>query len=609
MTTRLRSAVAQLSYLPQTFHLVWTAAHNWTLAWIMLLVVQGLLPVATVYLTRLLVNRLVAVVGNGTSWESIQPILIPAALMAGVLLLAEFLRSAIEWIRTAQSELVQDHISALVHEKSVAVDLAFYESSEYYDHLNRARSDASSRSLGLLENSGSLLQNSITLLAMAAVLIPYGAWLRFVLLISTLPAFYVVLRLNRRQHQWWQQTTVDRRWLQYYEMLLTHSAVAAELRLFNLGPHFRSAYQALRRRLRTERLQLIKDQTLGRLGAGAVALLVSGTALIWMARQVLLGLMTLGDLALFYQAFNQSQNLMRSLLGNLGQVYSNSLFLSNLFEFLRLEPQVVDPQNPLPVPLDLKKGIRFRQITFRYPGSKRAALENFNLTIPAGQVVAIVGDNGAGKSTLVKLLCRFYDPEAGRIEVDGIDIRDLSIQEFRRLITVLFQSPIPYHATAAQNISLGDLSAAPSAAEIEAAARGAGAHELIARLPRGYDTPLGKWFANGAELSGGEWQRVALARAFLRQAQIIVLDEPTSAMDSWAEADWLERFRTLANGRTAIVITHRFTLAMRADMIHVMRNGQIVESGNHDELLAQGGLYAQSWTAQMQVSPNTSLVS
>jgi ATP-binding cassette subfamily B protein len=524
--------------------------------------------------------------------------------MAGVLLLTELLRSAIEWIRTAQSELVQDHISALIHEKSVAVDLAFYESSEYYDHLNRARSDASSRSLTLLENSGSLLQNSITLVAMAAVLIPYGIWIPAILLISTLPALYVVLRLNRRYHQWWQQTTTDRRWLQYYEMLLTHSAVAAELRLFNLGPHFRSAYQVLRRRLRTERLKLIKDQSLGRLGAGAVALLISGTAMVWMVRQVLLGLMTLGDLALFYQAFNQSQNLMRSLLGNLGQIYTNSLFLSNLFEFLRLKPQILDPDKPLPVPLPLKKGIYFQQVSFRYPGSKRAALHDFNLTIPAGQVVAIVGDNGAGKSTLIKLLCRFYDPEAGRIELDGIDIRDISIAELRSLITVLFQSPIPYHTSAAQNIALGDLAAAPSTVEIEAAATGAGAHELIARLPQGYDTLLGKWFANGAELSGGEWQRVALARAFLRRAQIIVLDEPTSAMDSWAEADWLERFRTLANGRTAIVITHRFTLAMRADMIHVMRDGQIVESGSHDQLLAQGGLYAQSWAAQMQVSRN-----
>ncbi len=596
---RVNQVRTQLYYWPRTFGLVWSAAQNWTIAWVVLLVIQGLLPVATVYLTRLLVNSLVTVIGAGISWKSIQTILLPVALMAGVLLLTEFLRSAIEWVRTAQSELVQDHISALVHEKSIAVDLAFYESSDYYDHLNRARSDASGRSLALLENSGSLLQNSITLLAMAAILLPYGIWLPAFLLFSTLPAFYVMLRLNRRHHQWWQRTTTDRRWLQYYELLLTNSAIAAELRLFNLGSYFQSAYQTLRQRLRTEHLKLVKDQTLGRLGASVIALGISGVAVAWMARQVLLGIITPGDLALFYQAFNQGQNLMRSLLGNLGEIYKNSLFISDLFEFLGLEPKIVSPPKPLPTPLALKEGIRFEQVTFRYPGSERAVLTDFNLTIPAGKIVAIVGDNGAGKSTLIKLLCRFYDPEAGSIKLDGMNLREFSVEELRSLITVLFQFPIPYYVTAAQNIALGDLSATPSAAEIEAAARGAGVHETIERLPQGYDTMLGKWFPGGTELSGGQWQRLALARSFLRRAQIIILDEPTSAMDPWAEFDWLERFRTLANGRTALVITHRFTLAMRADIIHVMRDGHIVESGSHDQLLAQNGLYAQSWTAQM----------
>ena len=598
--TRAHQVKTQLSYWPRTFGLVWSAAQNWTIAWVVLLVFQGLLPVATVYLTRSLVNSLVAIVGAGMSWKSIQTILVPVSLMAGVLLLTEILRSVIEWVRTAQSELVQDNISTLVHEKSVAVDLALYESSDYYDQLNRARSDASGRSLALLENSGSLLQNSITLLAMAAILLPYGFWLPALLLLSTLPAFYVMLGLNRRHHQWWQRTTTDRRWLQYYELLLTNNGVAAELRLFNLGSYFQPAYQTVRQRLRTEHLKLVKEQMLGRLGAGVIALGMSSVAVAWMARQVLLGIITLGDLALFYQAFNQGQNLMRSLLGNLGEIYKNSLFIGDLFEFLQLEPKVVNPPEPSPIPLALKQGIRFEQVTFRYPGSDRAVLADFNLTIPAGKIVAIVGDNGAGKSTLIKLICRFYDPESGCIELDGTNLREFSLEELRSLLTVLFQFPIPYHVTAAQNIGLGDLAAAPSAAEIEAAARGAGVHESIMRLPQGYDTLLGKWFPGGADLSGGEWQRLALARSFLRRAQIIILDEPTSAMDPWAEFDWLERFRSLANGRTALVITHRFTLAMRADIIHVMRNGQIVESGNHDELLAKGGLYAQSWTTQMQ---------
>lgn len=603
LTTKLRNAITQLQDLPQTFRLVWAAARGWTLTWVIFLILQGILPAATVYLTGLLVDSLVAAIQSGASWESIQTVLVPGIPMAGVLLLTELLQGGLSWIRTVQSELVKDHISALIHEKSVAIDLAFYESSDYHDRLDRARSDASSRSLALLDSSGSLLQNSITLLAMATVLIPYGVWLPLILLVSTLPAFYIVLRTNRHHHRWWQKTTADRRWTQYYDTMLTHSQVAAELRLFGLGSHFQSAYQTLRQRLRKEHLQLIRNQSLSRLGAGAIALVISGAAMAWMVWQALQGIVTLGDLALFYQAFSRGQSLMRSLLGNVGQVYTNSLFLSNLFEFLRLESQVADPPNPLPVPTVLKQGMCFREVMFRYPGSDRPVLQNFNLTIPAGRVVAIVGDNGAGKSTLVKLLCRFYDPQAGCVELDGTDLRDLSLHQLQRLITVLFQSPVPYHATAAQNIALGDLQAMPGDAEIEAAAQGAGAHEVIDRLPQGYDTLLGKWFADGMELSGGEWQRVALARAFLRQAQIIILDEPTSAMDSWAEADWLDRFRALVSDRTAIIITHRFTLAMRADIIHTMRNGEIVESGSHNELLAQGGLYAQSWLAQTQVSP------
>jgi len=516
-------------------------------------------------------------------------------------LVTSTIQGVVVWIRTVQSELLQDYISSIIHEKSVAADLGFYESSDYHDRLERARTDASNRSLSLLENSGSLLQNSITLLGMAAVLIPYGAWLPLALFASMIPALTVVLHSNREYHHWWRQTTQERRWTQYYDMMLTHDTVAAELRLFNLGNYFQSSYKKLRQRLVRERLRLIKNQSLARLVAGAGSLLVTAGAMALIVWQALQGKLSLGDLALFYQVFSRGQALMSTLLGNVGQIYTNSLFLGNLFEFLSVEPQIQDPPEPIPIPPVLQAGIRFCNITFRYPGSDRTSLKNFNLTIPAGKIVAIVGDNGAGKSTLVKLLCRFYDPECGCVELDGINLRELSIEQLRRSLTVLFQFPINYHATVQESIAKGDLEANPSDADIEAAARSAGAHEIITRLPQGYDTLLGKWFANGTNLSGGELQRIALARAFLRRAQIIILDEPTSAMDSWAELEWLKRFRTLANGRTAVVITHRFTLAMRADIIHVMRNGQIVESGNHDQLLAQGGLYAQSWKAQTQL--------
>jgi ATP-binding cassette subfamily B protein len=313
-----------------------------------------------------------------------------------------------------------------------------------------------------------------------------------------------------------------------------------------------------------------------------------------------LGLATLGDIALFYQAFNKGQGLLTSLLGNASKVYGNTLFLGSLFEFLELRPEIVSPPQPVPAPQLLQTGIHFREVTFRYPGSEQMVLADFNFFIPAGKIVAIVGANGAGKTTLVKLLCRFYDPQAGCIELDGIDLREISVTELRRMITVMLQFPVPYISTVTENIELGDLAAHTNGTTVESAAHSAGAHGFITRLPLGYETLLGKLFSTGVELSGGEWQRLALARSFLRQGSIMILDEPTSAMDSWAEIDWFDRFRELARGRTALLITHRFTTARRADVIHVMNKGRIVESGNHDQLLLKNGLYAQSWYAQTQ---------
>lgn len=599
LSPKFRNALAQLPYVPRAFVLVWAAARRWTVAWAVLLVVQGLLPTATVLLTRAVVDSLVMAVDAGGDWAAVQQTLFLAGLMAVVLLISGALSSVTGWARTAQAELVRDHIHGLIHEQAMSLDLAYYETPEYYDQLHRARGDAISRPLALLTNAGSLVQNGITMVAMAAVLVSYSAWLPLLLLVSTVPALWVVARHTARFHQWQVRNTANQRRTHYYDRLLTQNQAAAEMRLFALGEHFRQAFQSLRQKLRGERLQLARQQVLAQTAAGAIALLVTGLAMAWMAWRAVQGLASLGDLALFYQVFNQGQRLTRTLLGSIGDVYRNVLFLGNLFEFLALEPQVVDPPQPIPAPAPPQNGIRFDGVCFRYPGSQHLALENFTLNIPAGQIAALVGVNGAGKSTAIKLLCRFYDPQAGRIALDGVDLRHLSLDGLRRQITVLFQEPVHYHTTAAENIALGDLASAPGVPEIEAAAHAAGADAPIRRLPQGYETVLGKWFG-GAELSVGEWQRVALARAFLRRASIVVLDEPTSAMDSWAEADWLARFRALVAGRTAIIVTHRFTTAMHADVIHVMEMGRVVESGSHADLVAQGGRYAQSWQKQMR---------
>lgn len=504
------------------------------------------------------------------------------------------------------SLLVQDHIRRLVHNKSLTLDLAFHEQPEFHDRLYQARDNASTRPLSLLESTGSLIQDSITLVTIAVVLIPYGVWLPLVLVVSSLPAFAFLVKFNRQYHRWWERTTPLRRQAEYHDFLITQSYTAAEVRLFNLGDYLQGIYYTLRHQLRSENIRMIRNQSLAQLGGGIIGLAIVAAVLVWMPSQALRGIFTLGDIALFYQAFNRGQSLDRSVLGQVSQIYGNTLFLGNLFEFLNLTPTIIAPKIIAPaqpkIPQAPTSEIRFRDVSFRYLGSDRWIFKDFNLTISAGKVIAIVGENGAGKSTLIKLLCRFYDPESGSIELDGVDIRSFSPEHWRNLLTVMFQFPVTYQKTVAENIAVGDVYSQPSPEAIRKALADAGATDIIDRLPKKEQTQLGKWFAEGTDLSGGEWQRIALARAFLRQAPVLILDEPTSFMDSWAEHDWLERFRSMANHRTAIVITHRFTLAMRADIIYVMQEGKMVESGDHDSLLAQNTLYSASWLAQTQAT-------
>jgi ATP-binding cassette, subfamily B, bacterial len=600
LSTKLGKALAQLPYLPRALTLVWEAARPWTIAWVVLLIVQGLLPAAIVYFTKLIVDGVVIAVRNGSSSPQVRPVLMLLLLLGGILLLMEVVRAGINWVRTVQTELLQDHITSLIHEKSVTADLAFYEFADYYDHLHRARAEAWYRPVALLGNIGALLQSSITLLAMGAILIPLGPWLAVALMLSTLPAFFVVVHYALAEYQWRQKATSDERRAWYYDWIMTTAEAAAELRLFGLGKHFQTSYTALRQRLRGERLQLTRRQSIAELAASLIAMIIIGGAIGWMVWKALHGLVSLGELALIYAAFNQGQGLMRTLLENAAQLYGNSLFLGNLFAFLSLKPGIICRAGPPWPPVhEVSAGINFKSVSFSYPNASSKALDDFTITIPSGKIVAIVGPNGAGKSTLLKLLCRFYDPDDGEISIDNQDLKDFAVDDLRRLITVLFQQPVHYNTTVRENVLYGDLKLDPSEAEIESAIRAAGAEDVVSRLPEKEHTLLGRWFAGGTELSVGEWQRVALARAFLRRAPIIILDEPTSALDPWAEADWLERFRELARDRTSIIITHRFTTAMHADVIHVMDRGRIIESGSHHRLLEQRGLYAESWSRQM----------
>jgi ATP-binding cassette subfamily B protein len=600
---RLRRFREQLPYIPRALTLVWQAGGTWTTAWLVLLLIQGVLPVAMVFLTKILVDSLVAAVDAGGSWQTIRQPLLLALLMAGLLLLTELLRAATRWVRTAQSELVSDHLNAMVHQRTVNADLAFWETPAYHDMLHRARVDASHRPVALVESLGGLVQNGITLVAMAGVLVRFAWWVPIALILSTLPALWVVFRFAVRQHEWRVNTTPEVRRSWYYDWLLTHREPAPEVRLFGLGPEFSYRFNSIRRKLRGQRIDLARSQAAAEMAAGAAALAVMGAALAWMVVRTLRGAATLGGLAMFFQAFSQGQKLMRSLLDTMGQVVTNTLFLENLFDFLSLESEIVDPKHVYPAPTDMPPSVRFRDVTFRYPSSKRYILDGFDLDVKPGEIAALLGVNGAGKSTLFRLLCRLYDPEEGGVEIGGRDLRDMTLADARRLVTILFQEPVHYSETVRGNIEMGDLTAGADLAAVDSAIALAGGEDLVDRLPYGIDTLLGSWFSGGTELSGGEWQRVALARAALRDAPVILLDEPTSAMDSWSEIEWVGRFRALAEGRTAIIISHRLTTAMKADVIHVMDDGKIVESGSHLQLLRLGGRYAEAWNAQTSNRP------
>ena len=595
----LRSQLYQIKYVPKALALVWQAARGWTLLSTFLLIIQGLLPAATVYLTKEMVNAMLTVVDSNGDMETLTRAAPVIALMAAIILTRELLGDVQRYVNAVLADRTQDFMYNLIHEKTTSLDMQFYESISYFDQLQRAASEAVSRPLSLLKSLNSLLESTITLAAMIGILFTLSWWVPFALLLGTLPTLLIALRTTRISQKWRLDTTTERRRLNYYKRILSDDKAMPELRVFGLGKHFKETYSNLRRRLRDEKLAILRRGLWEKAGASSSGLITLALMLAWMGWSALQGILDLGEIVMFWQAMNKGRALVRNLFWGFDTLYNDLIFLDDLFTFLALEPQIVDPITPVVVPAGLRQGIEVKSITFRYPNSDFTALKNYSLTIPKGKIVAIVGENGAGKSTLTKLLCRFYDPQEGKITWDGVDIRDMTQADLRRRITILFQRPLSYFESVEDNIRFGDLQSKPNREEVIAAAKNSNAHEFIMKFSDNYDTILGKQFGK-SELSVGEWQRLALARAFIRKADFVILDEPTSAMDSWNEIRWMARFRDLVKDRTALIITHRFTTAMQADIIHVMADGHIIESGTHTELVSDNGLYAQSWQKQMK---------
>jgi ATP-binding cassette subfamily B protein len=559
-------------------------------------VLQGVLPLAAIWLTKLIVDKVSqAVAGAGADYRDVAVLII---LAGAVGLAALIMRSLASMVDQALSQTVTDHVTDLIHSQSIAVDLEYYENPRYHDILHRAQQEAPYRPTSIVNNLTSTGQALVSLIAMAALLLKLHWAVGLIILGGAIPGALVRLRFSRKLFAWQQERTAMERQSEYAHQLLIDSTHAKEIRAFGMGERFRGWHRDLRRQLRGELIELARRRSLADLAAGVAAVLAVFGTFAYIAWRAVRGDISLGMMVAYYQAFQTSLGSLQAVLRGFNNLYEDSLFLTYFDDFMALRPTVVSPPQPRPVPRPMTDGIRFDNVDFSYPDTQRTALKGISLNIRPGEVTALVGPNGSGKTTLVKLLCRLYDPSSGAITLDGVDLRSLDLDALRRDMSVVFQDYSRYQLSARENIRLGDVRLSPDDPAIEAAARDAGVHEMIAGLPHGYDTSLGRWFDQGEELSVGEWQKIALARAFVRDAQMLVLDEPTSALDPQAEWEVFRHIKELARGRSVVLVSHRFSTVRTADRIHIFDQGRIVESGTHDELVALSGRYAEMYEVQ-----------
>ncbi len=592
--------IKRLSQVKQALLLVWQSGRFLTLASALLVVLQGIIPLGGLYLTKLIVDAVSAGITSPDKAGALRQVSLYVVLAATVILFGALCSTLAGLVRKAQSQAASDHVHDVLHAKSIDLDLEYYESSQYYDTLHRTMREAPFRPVRIVNGLVTICQSAISLLAVAGLLFSFHWAIPPALFLATIPGSVARMRTGRQMHAWQVTATGLERRAGYFHQLLLDEIYAKELRLFNLGPLFKKRFTEARKRLREERFKISIKQSLGELLTLAGGTVVIFGSYAYIAYQTVNGLLTLGDLVMYFGAFQRGQTFLQDFVGASVGLYEDSLFLTSFHDFLNLEQKVIETDRPSPVPNPMQKGIIFDHVSFTYPHSSRRALDDITFSIKPGEVIGLVGENGSGKTSLIKLLCRLYDPTSGDITVDGIQLGNLPVLEWRRCLSVVFQDYRRYFTTMRENIWYGNLDLPPDDARIIQAARESGIDATISSFASGYDTMFGKWLENGEELSIGQAQKLALARAFVRDAQIMILDEPTSAMDAKAEYEVFKRFRGMTEGKTVILISHRLSTLRMADRIFVMKDGRIVETGSHDELVGNGGNYALLFETQAQ---------
>jgi len=601
-----RERLGALRNLPPFLNLVWKTSPALAFGQALLRLVRALLPVATLFVGKLIIDEVVLLVQAPRTAEDLRQWLSSGlldrigwllTLEFGLAVLSDVLGRAVSLLDSLLSEQFSNETSLRLMEHAATLDLEDFEDSELQDRLERARRQAAGRS-SLIGQLFSQAQDVVTVASFAAGLIVYAPWLIVLLAIALVPAFVGEAHFNAQSYSLNYARSPQRRELDYVRQTGASVETAKEVKIFGLNAFLIERYRALATSFfDANKLIALRRAGWGSLlsAIGTIAYYVAYAYIVW---RTLHGDFSIGDLTFLAGSFRRLRNLLESLLMGFSQVAGQALYLDDLFSFFEIRPEIVPPLNPRPFPVPIEQGFAFEGVGFRYPGAERWAVRGLTFELHAGEVLALVGENGAGKTTLVKLLARLYDPDEGRILLDGHDLREYDLFAIRSNIGVIFQDFVRYQFTAADNIAIGRIEAREDRARIVAAAERALADDVIRKLPNGYEQMLGKRFRAGIDLSGGEWQKIAIARAYMRDAQLLILDEPTAALDARSEFEVFRRFKELSQGKTAVLISHRFSSVRMADRIVVLVDGATEAMGTHAELLKQGGRYAELFELQ-----------